>query len=308
MSTRPQDAWSLYWAAGNLDSCIPARQGGQEEASPLRELWVELARSLPDAADVLDLATGNGAVALAMAQANPSLRITGVDRADIDPAATLTDLPELAGIHFHPRVDVASLPFDPGSFDVITSQFGVEYASLPEAVGEALSVVRSGGSLHFVLHHADSDVVAPAGALREEIGSLMDRRGPVPTLIAFVSGSTDVDSLEQSGERHLKADVRRTRRITGHVYKMVNAIVEQLGPNPQQARIMTGVLAARLEAESERLKQLQAAALDAAAARRLRALIEAQGAAVRHLDELRLPMGEEDEALIGWRLHAQRTD
>jgi ubiquinone/menaquinone biosynthesis C-methylase UbiE len=311
MMTQPQDAWSLYWSAGNVESCTAAAsddEGGEGGENPLHQVWASLARELPQGAQVLDLATGNGAVPVVMARANPSLRITGVDRADIDPAGTVASVPELEGIRFHSRVDAASLPFESASFDVVTSQYGVEYAELGEAIGGALGVLRPGGSLHCVLHHADSAVVAPAGPLRDEITSLLAPDGPVSTLTAYVAGKASVEALERSGERHLSASIRRTRRITGQIYRMVNVIVEHAAKDPEEARIMAGVMGARLAAESERLRQMVDAALDFAAAERLQALLRAQQAEVIEMAPLYVPAASTGEdVLVGWRLHARRA-
>ncbi|MEO0423754.1 MAG: methyltransferase domain-containing protein [Pseudomonadota bacterium] len=305
MTANPQDAWSLYWAGGSLDSCLPAGTA-DGDAHPVRQLWTDLATSLAPGSRVLDLATGNGTVPVTLLRANPALEVSGVDQAEIDPVAAVSDVPELKQVSFQGRVDVADLPFPAASFDVVTSQYGVEYGALEEAVGEALSVLRAGGQLVFLMHHVDSEVVAPAAPLREEIASLLDPKGPLPLLIKFVAGQIPVDKLEAAGERHLKANVRRTARITGQVYKMVNTIVERLGESPEQARIMSGVLAARLEAEHERLGQLQEAALDTRRAQTLRGVLQAQGGVVDRLEPLEVKVGKDDDepALVGWHLVA----
>ncbi len=306
MTANPQDAWSLYWAGGNLDSCLPADRA-DGDPHPIRQLWSDLAASLAPGTRVLDLATGNGAVPVSLLRGNPSLEVTGVDQAEIDPVAAVDDVPELKQVTFQGRVDVAELPFPAASFDVVTSQFGVEYGVLEEAAGEALSVLRAGGKLVFLMHHVESEVVAPAAPLREEIASLLDQKGPLPLLAKYVAGQIPVDKLEAAGERHLKANVRRTPRITGQVYKMVNAIVERLSESPEQARIMTGVLSARLEAEHERLGQLQEAALDTRGAQALRAVLQAQGGIVDRLEPLEVELdseGDSKRALVGWYLEA----
>ncbi|MEM9384067.1 MAG: methyltransferase domain-containing protein [Pseudomonadota bacterium] len=305
MTANPQDAWSLYWAGGSLDSCLPAGTN-DGDANPVRQLWSDLASSLAPGSRVLDLATGNGTVPVTLLRANPALEVTGVDQAEIDPLGAVSDVPELKQVSFQGRVDVADLPFPAASFDVVTSQYGVEYGALEEAVGEALSVLRAGGQLMFLMHHVDSEVVAPATPLREEIASLLDPKGPLPLLIKYVAGQIPVDKLEAAGERHLKANVRRTARITGQVYKMVNAIVERLAESAEQARVMSGVLAARLEAEHERLGQLQEAALDARRVQTLRGVLQAQGGVVDRLEPLEVTVGDEQgkPALVGWHLIA----
>ncbi|MDZ7825867.1 MAG: hypothetical protein U5R48_07585 [Gammaproteobacteria bacterium] len=69
------DPWTLYWQADHLQSCVPA-EGGRPAAAVDR-LWEDFARTLPADGRVLDLATGNGAVPMALRNAVPTLDVTG---------------------------------------------------------------------------------------------------------------------------------------------------------------------------------------------------------------------------------------
>jgi hypothetical protein len=69
---------------------------------------------------------------------------------DISPAAVknLTDrFPQVRGI----VSDAANIPLPPAEFDLVTSQFGLEYAGL-EAIEPALNLVASGGSIVLMMH------------------------------------------------------------------------------------------------------------------------------------------------------------
>jgi SAM-dependent methyltransferase len=97
---------------------------------------------------ILDVACGTGVVALAAAR--KGARVTALDltpelvaRARENVALAEEDVALHEG-------DVEALPFDDGSFDVVTSQFGHMFAPRPDvAIREMLRVLRPGGTIAF---------------------------------------------------------------------------------------------------------------------------------------------------------------
>src|SRR5215212_736587 len=118
-------AWDRYWHFNRIASCMDdAGRSNYDEriAGPWRAFFA----GLPPC-DVLDICTGNGAVALIAATAGMS--VTGIDLADIDPARFVTPMAEtLSGIRFLGGTNAAALPFPDGSFGAVVSQYGIEYA------------------------------------------------------------------------------------------------------------------------------------------------------------------------------------
>ena len=103
-------------------------------------------------ADVLDLATGSGDVAFALARGLPAgTRIVGMDFCQpmLDEAARKQARdPRLAGIRFLPG-DGLALPLADSSFDAVTIAFGLRnMADRPRALAEMHRVLRPGGRLH----------------------------------------------------------------------------------------------------------------------------------------------------------------
>lgn len=125
---------------------------------------------------VVDLACGEGEV---LQLADRVTESTGLDLAsavcaDISPDAVqlacdnVRTLP-VAGI----VTDCARLPFGSGSFDVVTSQYGLEYAG-PDAVGEAGRILAPGGHFHALIHCADGAVSESCGAVADLLGCVID--------------------------------------------------------------------------------------------------------------------------------------
>lgn len=172
-------AWDRYWQDNRVSACFDSES--RHLPAEFANEWSEVLGNLPTGARIVDLCTGNGVVALFAAEtsANQGRRfeIHGVDRAAIDPLAFVEEESEaLRTIHFHPRTDCQSLPFEAVSVDAALSQYGFEYTDIPATIEELARVMRHGGRLAFLCHATEGSV---ATAAREELADLelIDGRG-----------------------------------------------------------------------------------------------------------------------------------
>ncbi len=94
---------------------------------------------------LLDLATGTGDLAAAIAKASPSTRITGADfSAPMLEVAKARQLPKAEWL----VADAMATPFADAAFDAVTVAFGLRnMADWPGAVREMARVTRPGGHL-----------------------------------------------------------------------------------------------------------------------------------------------------------------
>lgn len=152
-------AWSAYWATGGLHSCVGSFDGNYGGA--IAGFWRGVFARLPATpVRAIDLATGNGAIPLMLWEQRGSPGGLSVDAVDLAQVAPAWHEPgKHAGIRFHAGVAMEALPFEDASFDLVTSQYGFEYARREEALAEALRVLKPGGSLALVMHHAGSVLV-----------------------------------------------------------------------------------------------------------------------------------------------------
>lgn len=152
-----RDAWTRYWAAGAAHSC--AGSYGDAYAGSIASFWRQVFDGLPQHAWLLDLATGGGALPRLLLQhrAGETAQCDAVDVAAIEPGwASMLGQSQRQRLRFHPGVNAASLPFEDDRFDLVISQYGIEYAPLSESIPELLRVLAPGGSVSLVLHHANS--------------------------------------------------------------------------------------------------------------------------------------------------------
>ncbi|RBP53293.1 class I SAM-dependent methyltransferase [Arenicella xantha] len=255
--SQEQNPWSLYWSADRLHSCVA--QATDQDQTVLNELWRSFAQSLDSGAKVLDLATGNGAVASAMLAVRSDLDIDAVDKASIDPTSYLSGQENLAAVRFHADTDLFEMPFELSTFDAITSQFGIEYAGFSEASSTVLSLLKPGGRFRYVVHHSQSDIIASSRVKVTELEQLTQVNGLLDTLIKVLRRETDFNELEQLGAAYLEQDIVRTEAVSGQVFLGIEKIASGLQLRPKESIELGVAMNLRVRSELSRLQQLLAA-------------------------------------------------
>ena len=181
---RAADAWTAFWADPEQSRCAA---GAPAIWRVLASHWSAFARSLGPRAQVLDLGCGAAVVGRILAGARSDLHIMGIDAAGIPPAS-------------HPQLDVLShiameaLPFPDRRFGAAVSQFGYEYSQVDAAAREVARVVAPGAKISFLVHHADSAIVAATCSRLDAISGFL---GPAMRT-AFCSGDAAGFSAEMS--------------------------------------------------------------------------------------------------------------
>jgi hypothetical protein len=300
------EPWTLYWQADRLDSA--EANHSPDDAAAMHAFWRSLAAAMPAGGTVIDLATGNGTVPAALLGENPDLIITGVDMADIDPVRFLSTPGALASVDFRGGTDICSLPFDDGSFDAATSQFGIEYTPLEQTIHEAVRVIVGGGEVQQLMHRASREIVAPAAARRFEMEALLADDGVLQKLALFVADDTPADELEAAGEAHLASDVIRTAGISGQIFEGINQAIKLVTTsNRQGARELCATMQMRLAADRDRLQFLEDCALDASGFDAVVKLLEASGVSTEAAGELPAGAGAADDFVIGWQYRGRKV-
>lgn len=169
-----RESWSRYWASGALHSCATSFAGNYDD--DIGVFWREVFADLRASQRVLDVATGNGPLPKLIAELCTDLpEVDAVDLAEVHPEwhAGLPDS-RRARIRFHAGIAAESLPFADASFDLITSQYGIEYSDLARSLAEVRRVAHPQARLAFVLHHGDA---LPVRIGRAEIDHLAFLQG-----------------------------------------------------------------------------------------------------------------------------------
>lgn len=205
-----QAAWSRYWRHGALHSLPDDFDGNY--AGTIRAFWLRQFETLASDQRVLDIGTGNGALPQLVCQAcaGATPHVDAIDLAEISPD-WVASRPGACrdSLHFHSGVSAEALPFPDRSFDLATSQYGIEYCDTARTVPELARVLKPGGRVALLLHHHDSRLAEVA---REELRLadwLLQEGGFLDCLEAIIPRVAQAASAE--GRERLRADPSANR-------------------------------------------------------------------------------------------------
>ena len=155
------ESWDSYWQGAQTSG---AYTGGGSSHPLVTSFWTHffvVGKDRNSTPRIIDIASGNGAV---VDCANTAFEGQLPEFTCLDVSASAIRIleerfPGVQGI----VADAASIPLDSASFDIVTSQFGVEYAGL-EAVNEVTRLLAPGGELALLLHHRDGVIYEQCSA------------------------------------------------------------------------------------------------------------------------------------------------
>ena len=173
------DQWSRYWQAGQLTS-LPQDFAANYEGE-IRDYWVSYFSQLSRQASVLDLCTGNGAVALLAQsfsdQQSKQLSITGLDGASLSLEALHLRYPDLSeqieAISFIDNQAIETMELDV-QFDLITSQYGIEYCDWSAVAPRVSQHLKPGGQFIIITHAPETDITQYMKQERSEYESIKE--------------------------------------------------------------------------------------------------------------------------------------
>lgn len=313
--------WSRYWAGGALHSCGGSFDGNY--GGEIREFWRDSFATLANGDRLLDIATGNGPIPKLMLALRPEADIhcDAVDLAAVAPAwPAALPAAERARLLFHPRVEAEALPFADARFDLVVSQYGLEYTDLERSVPELLRVLAPEGRVRLLVHHADS---VPVTLAEEELRQIDWLRSPsgllaaaMPMLGAMARAATpegraalrDDAAMQSVREAFDRCQAERVARAAAsscpdilheaadwvaQTFRVAHASGEAHGQQAL-ARVIQGLDDARL-----RLQELREHSLDAAGAHALCSQLEQGGRRKAEAAPLR-----QDGRLMAWAIRA----
>jgi len=233
------DHWSAYWASGALTS-LP-QDFALNYDGEVAAFWREQFSDLPSEPRVLDICTGNAPIALLAAQwaeqQDVSMHIAAVDAARPDAEQIARRGPDvarwLAAIELHAETPVEQLPFPDNSFDLLTSQYGLEYCDMEPAAAELQRVARPGSRLVVLSHAADSAMMAIMSQEADDY-ALLAESGLLRVLRSWSKGQLADPDLPRRLDPLLKRLAEAARRsqaspLLAHVVQSISGL-QQLPP------------------------------------------------------------------------------
>lgn len=207
--------WTAYWQFESASG-----QSKRPELDLIIEpVWLEFTDILADGARILDVATGNGPVALSCAEraraCRKRLHIDAVDAAGISPPRQVPDSDgHLPQVRFQGGIWLEDLPFKEGEFDGVVSQYGFEYADEEQAAAEVSRVLAPGGRLRLVIHARDGAVWKDIDYRNRRLSGVMAENGVVNLVLSLVRAQHEQQAdLFKSKLEHLPAAAKEAEKL-----------------------------------------------------------------------------------------------
>ncbi|MDQ2943276.1 MAG: class I SAM-dependent methyltransferase, partial [Candidatus Dormibacteraeota bacterium] len=310
----PVSPWDEYW---RLTREAAAHKAGGPQVEVLRHFWTSFfsdALSYRSGPRVLDLACGNGAVTgFALNVAARSERgLPSVVAIDTSLAA-LKDLKTRFPSVLAVASDAKRTPFDDQSFDVVASQFGVEYAGI-EAIEEAARLVARGGTLAAILHLKKGAIYRECATNLQAIlavessGILPATRDAFTAGIAAATGRIGNTDLQRRQTRFVKAGKAVERVLRRHGHDVAGGVVQRLHADIAQMYRRMGAhdpsdvanwiddMAREVKAYAARMSSMLAAAIDEPSLDKMVNRITVGGLSVRIRDKLHMGVIRQEPA------------
>lgn len=314
--------WSQFWKQGFITTFGASKPDNYDGI--VRDFWYEKFAELPSSALVLDIATGNGAIATIAAEVGRKLQknffVAASDLAQINPELTNNDQGSALreSIYFYSNTPCEKQPFDDASFDLVCSQFGFEYSDIELTIPEVRRVLAPKGRFIAISHHVDSSLISAA---REEIEVYqyalfeLDLFG---RLRKYFEALGDLDGNPKKLARRLEAAKPYSQAVNEGMDRFRGRY-----PEEESAKEIVGAISylgrgAREKTTKQRLYALEAAAEDFGLAnKRLQDMVRAAlgqeqidrlqriGKAAGFESVICLRLFGDDSTLAGWQIHMQ---
>ena len=320
--------WLQFWRHGSVTTF--ERRGNPNYDGEIREFWERQFAALPPGARVVDLATGNGAVAFLAAEYSAAkgadFVIEALDKAAIAPEQHLSGAEAarqwLDQVRFRGDAPNEHTGLESDSVDLATSQYGFEYGDPAASSREAMRILKPGGRIALITHHANSVVVREAQEGLEqhrlclERARLLEKAEQVVAAMAGAGSDFERRLLRQDSKaehlrRRLNAAVERVQRHAARYRDPGNGIGFILqglssafapGIETSQRREVLRGLQESCTAYQRRMEDLLAATPSDGEFDRLLNHLRSAGLAI----EGWFPLIYRGEALMGWAVAGNR--
>ena len=201
-----RDEWSEFWKNDTLTTFLGTF--GRNYDGEIKEFWDDSFSQLPDNAKIIDLATGNGALAFLAMQYSEShskdFSVTGIDYADINP----NQIPSLSSeekkliesIEFLSNSNIETTNLADNYYDCAISQYGIEYSNLEKTIPELKRILKANSIFSVIVHHTDSIIIKQSSESLEQIDICLKNSNLESLLLEIIDNFSTVKSQAEFTE------------------------------------------------------------------------------------------------------------
>jgi SAM-dependent methyltransferase len=301
------EGWSDYWERDGAGGEVFVNARG--EAHPaLASFWQAAFSGAPAGTRIIDIASGAGSV-FAHLPEDHDYELTASDISGVALESLGQRIPEVTTL----LCPAEAIPVDDASFDMVVTQFGIEYAGVP-AFDEAARLVAPGGRFVGLCHYRDGYIDSENRAQLDEAKVVKDC-GFIDAAIVLAKAAftSDAARLKKAQDAFVAiaspvGEGMRRHRKGIHTYLFQG--FRRLYENRRQYALadVTGWLDAmrgELDKTVDRLERICDAALSADDVEQIRQLFEARG-----LKEVNCTPFEtaENQLPVAWQLVAMKEE
>lgn len=168
----------------------------------LDDFWTKTFSSCRSQAHILDIACGNGALARCLGNAlkvdAETINYVGVDKANINPPSD-GSFGKLRP-RFLPNLAVEGASFGHSKFDLIISQFGLEYSDQVKTIELASNWVKPGGRMVLVMHSSSSAITFESKQILEQL-RLIEESAVIPLIYKLLERMEKLSENAQTNDQ-----------------------------------------------------------------------------------------------------------
>lgn len=207
--------WEAIYRNGTI-ATGPSQSGGNYDLE-VRQSWVDFFSNCRSGTRILDVASGNGAVAIIAAETARELgRVFNIHACDLALIQPLQDVPEaavrLSGIQFHQGIPLERLHFPDASFDVVCGQYALEYTDTAASLKELHRVLAPDGAAMFILQHSASSQVQKAHITLREAEFVLNDTKTYRRLRQLISADQATPKFAQNAGKQLQLSIQAIKR------------------------------------------------------------------------------------------------
>ena len=211
------DHWDEFWEQGYITTFGPTLKNNY--TGQLRSFWEGIFSKVGSDEIILDLATGNGALAcLAYETANSKGSQPGIYAIDAARIPSDIDAPQnikeaRKAIHFFGEMPCESLQFEDRQFDLITSQFGIEYGDWNKSLQEVHRTLKNDSSAHFVCHARESSLLKSAHRELPIYRSALEEKNIFEAAVMFATNHQSSSGKSSAHKAELNQSVNQLQAL-----------------------------------------------------------------------------------------------
>lgn len=184
MIKKTNELWSNYWQQGHKTSF--GNSFAEEYEGTLSVFWNKVFNELSGSQKILDLCTGNASLIYIAQKGGGNFGNNvwhGVDYAKIYVDKELADLPNVKLIE---QTSIEDLGLTHKDYDLVISNFGIEYSQLDKSIAQVTEVIKDNGMLKLVCHHKDSILIKENAQELEIVSCLLEKQGAMQSLYSML--------------------------------------------------------------------------------------------------------------------------